>query len=370
MDKFIQIHEVVQVIENSIKKKNFLKVIENLDAVLNLLSGVEAEEDIERSVLKVFQTEVCILREKLLFELSETWNRLLKWTLPPESRKQVGKPRTVTLEITGVEEDLQILARAVQAMYSVNMLESRIKMLCDKILAHFVEGVVTDRNTLLQVIDEIDKYILCVVLNPAGPNQRLLVPPAEAYQKLEEVFIFLHRPLHDIVVHEIEHEGQDPVSVTLVEKIGEVIVKRLFEAIYNGCLSHAIPRSGTHSWDSFNELVTLTEQFQDMLCRHKFMAIEKACLMDYLNNVNNLFANIKSQEILKKAHEFMTQELLNSIVISAEHPLGNERGDENRERTKFVKKCREEVGTSTLKLPTCQIRCATTCALLLTVTHL
>merc|ERR550532_629805 len=59
VDKFIQIHEVVQVIEHSIKKKSFLKVIENLDAVMNILSGVEAEEELERSVQKVFQTEVC-----------------------------------------------------------------------------------------------------------------------------------------------------------------------------------------------------------------------------------------------------------------------------------------------------------------------
>jgi len=65
---------------------------------------------------------------------------------------------------------------------------------------------------------------------------------------------------------------------------------------------------------------------------------------------------LKAEEILKKAHEFMTQELMNSIQISAEHPLGHPHNEDERDRERFVQHCREDAGTSHYKLPTCQIR--------------
>jgi len=79
------------------------------------------------------------------------------------------------------------------------------------------------------------------------------------------------------------------------------MTKRLFECIYNECLSHAIPQnsSGSDKWDKYNETVRLTERFQDMLSGLKLVSSNEMSLLDYLNNVNTLFANIKSQEISK-----------------------------------------------------------------------
>ena len=358
VDRLLQAHELLKSVDRGIKGKRFLASIENLDAVHNLLSRLDVEEDLERNVQKVLQTEVCILRERLLYELSETWNRMLKWTLPPDSRKDADRPRTVTFEVTDMESDKDILSSVVQAMQSVNMLDLRIRKLCDNFMEYMVKSVVTDRNTLLQVIDELEKYTLCVVINPAGQSRQLLVPPAEAFQKLEQLFTFLHRPLAHIAVGEMLAGSDEPQRVLLIEKIGQKMTKSLFECIYNECLSHAVPQNNTadNQWEKYNETVRLTEQFQDLLASLGFLSGQQTTLMDYLNNVNTLFANIKSQEILKKAHEFMTQELMSSIQISAEHPLGPPHNQDEHDRERFVQDCRVEAGTSHYKLPTCQIR--------------
>ncbi len=359
VDSLLQIHQMIQDIDSGIRSRCFLKSIENLDAVHNLVGSLDVEEDIERNVQKVLRTEICVLRERLLFGLSETWNHLLKWTLPPDHRKASCRPRTAILEATDNEAEKEILASTVQAMHSVSMLEGRLKTFCDRVLRYFVESVITDRKSLLQVIDELERCTLRVIISPVPEHQREArqpVPPREAFQKLEQVFTFLHRPLCNIPVTK-SSGGDSPATVTLVEQVGQLLCKRLFECIYNECLSHAVPQGGgAGQWDAYNELVALTEQFQDSLIRLKFLSPDHATLMDYLNNVNTLFANIKSQEILRRAHQFLTQELLSSVQISSESPLGKVKGQDGGATEEFVKECREQAGTSNLKLPKCQIR--------------
>ncbi len=83
---------------------------------------------------------------------------------------------------------------------------------------------------MLQVIEETEKYI-CVVLSPTlGATARVAVPPVEVFMKLEQIFLFLHRPLHNIIVHETEvKDGSGKTrAVTLVEKIGALLCKKLF----------------------------------------------------------------------------------------------------------------------------------------------
>lgn len=356
VDTFLQIHNVVQAVEMSIAKQAYTRSLEHMQSLQKLMSSlnIDVEQESERRLMQLFDTESCIIREKLLFALSETWNGMLKWSLPSATR--TNKPRTVTLEVTDVERHKEVLTCTVQAMHDVQMLQSRLKTLCERLVSYFIEPVVIDRNTLLQVIEETEKYI-CVVLNPMPPGvAKQAVPPVEVFMKLEQIFLFLHKPLHNIIIREKSGEGDRIVGVTLVEKIGSMICKKLFECIYNQCLCYTIPRN-SRQFDKFNEIVTLTENFQDLLTRLHFLSSEYSTLMDYVNNVNSLFANIKSQEMLRKAQEFMTQELMTSVEISSEHPLGMPaKGGALHPQEQFVRDCKERAGTMNYKLPTCQIR--------------
>lgn len=347
VDRLVQVHEVLQTIAEGVRERYFLRAIEHLEAVNNLIARVRCQEELEHSVRKVLQTEICILREKLLYELGETWSKLLKWT-PSEAHAPSGK---VSLEVSQAEGHRDLLTTTAQAMSSVGMLDSRIKGLCDRLMVCVVKGVVSDRSTLLQVVDEADTYQLILQSVTASPLSP--VPPSEAFQKLEQVFLFLHRPLHDIIV-----KGESGKQAgTLVEKIGENICKKLFECIYNECLSAAIPKTGIQYWGQYNEIVLLAEKFEDFLQDlDYFTPGGHDSLMDHLNNVNNLFANIKSQDLIRRAHEFMTQELMNSVQISMEHPLGNIKGTESEARESYVRDCKEKSCTQKYKLPTCQVR--------------
>ena len=335
------------------------------------MDKVDVENDLEIGLQKHLRIELCLIREKLLYELNETWDAMLKWTLPAESRRMADKPRQITLEVTGVETHLETLSCTVQAMHKVQILESRVKLFCDRLIRLFIEPVVQDKNTLLQVIDETEKS-LCVVIQPACSAAAVKVPPLEVFQKLEQIFTFVHKPLQFIIIRgetveqplnpqqQRDNDGKAMLKKQdlLVEQIGCCICKKLFECIYNDCLSHAIPRSA-RQYENFNEIVASVEQFQELLTKLQFMSSDEASLLDYLNNVNTLFANIKSHEILKKASEHMTQELTQNVTrICSENPLGLPQSEAgvSHPTEAFVKECKQKVGTASLKLPSCQVR--------------
>ena len=175
--------------------------------------------------------------------------------------------------------------------------------------------------------------------------------------------MFLHKPLSSIHINEAM-PGQPELQhkVPLVKQFGEHISKGLFDCIFNDCLAHMIPSSNCN-WEQFNQVVMLTERFQELLLSMNFVSTGDSTLMDYFNNVNTIFANAKSQTMLKQAHEFMTHDLLNSVQICTDFPLGRDvrhrshrsNGILSDQLLAFITKCRGESGGN-MKIPTCQIR--------------
>lgn len=358
VDRLLHIDQLMTKMEKATSDFEYLAVLDGLESVHSLLSSTDIEEEIEVKVQKVIQTELCIIRERLLYELGEAWNRLVRWTPPSEVRRQARKPQTVTLEFGRDDKQKQLFSTVVMAMLRANMLDSRVKTLSDYLMFYVIEGVVRDHSTLLQVIDEPDRCIICVVISPAGVGQaRRIVPPSEAFLKLEQIFTCLHGVLSSVG---FSHDEEKGAAVTgkdlfLVKKLGRFLAKKLFEYVYDECLSLALPPNGTQ-FEKYNELVAQTEQFQEFLTRLNFLSGEDPSLIDYLNNVNSLFANNKSQEILKRAHELMLQDLFHTAQISSDHPVGILRGQEVPNLEEFVKSCKEKMGTANFKLPKCQIR--------------
>ena len=80
-------------------------------------------------------------------------------------------------------------------MYDMNLLSNRLQVLSTRVMQHFVQAIVCDRNTLMQVVTEANRSILSVVQYPqtekvsergATTTNKSVVPPAEMFQKLEQ----------------------------------------------------------------------------------------------------------------------------------------------------------------------------------------
>ena len=265
------------------------------------MANLEAEYEEEINAQKCLQVELCLLREKLLYALNDTWSSLLKWTLPAETRRATSKSHTVRLEVRLGEEE--VLRCTVHAMASVSILESRLRVFCERLMRHFVEPVVQDEGTLLQVVEDSQQLYMCALAQLSSP--KTLADPIHVIQKLHQVFTFIHKPMANIF---LEGDKNASKEYDLKEKIGAMICKRLFECIYSDCLCHAIPKTAGQ-FEGFGRVVSATEEFQALLIKLGFMLPHQATLMDYLNNVSRLFASVKSQEMVKKAHKLLAQKL-------------------------------------------------------------
>lgn len=312
----------------------------------------------------MLQTEACIQREQLLFQVGETWNDMLKWTLPQESRRNANQPRSTSLEVTASGQNKELMQQVVQAMLEVKMLATRVKVLAERVMANMVEAIVRDKHTLVQNFSHTGQATLCVIQYPQTDKAKQLVPADVLFPKLEEIFFFLHKPLTDIIIREpIPGLPEKKTARLLTQFVGNVLCERMFEYVYKECLTHAIPQDTTVQWDKYHEVIGMTERFQDLLVSLNFIPEGHSGLLDYFNNVNSLFANMKSQGLLREANEMMLQELGQAVEVSTEHPLGKKRPGSSAEGEVitdslyiFVTTAREEMGAGPLKIPTCLIR--------------
>jgi len=363
VDKFIQIHELLTQIDAQLREQRYLNVVTNLEAIHAVVSTVAMETELEASVMKVLQTEVCIARERLLYELGETWNQLFRWMIPVDSRR--SRPLVASLDVARKPSEK---SEIVTAMARVNMLNMRIRTFTERVLTHFVEPIVQFRSAVVQVIDEPTHKTLNVSV-VGGVEKTLPVPPADAFQKLEQVLVFLHAALDGISV-DSSPTGESQMTKPLMEHFGGLFSAKLFDRVYDSCILPSMPTSegGAETWASFGAVMADTEKFQSTLSTLGFLpksseTDDEICsvetLMDRLNNANAKFANVRSQELLRQAHRLMMSELSNSVRVCSERPIGSDRDCSSpaiADLESFVKSCREQAATSGLKLPACQIR--------------
>ena len=91
--------------------------------------------------------------------------------------------------------------------------------------------------------------------------------------------------------------------------------RQVLEGVVKECLSHAIPRS-SKELETFHEIVSITRKFQDKLVGLGFISDSSRTLLDYVENVNVLFANKKCQDILVKARQLMTTDIHDTVLVS------------------------------------------------------
>lgn len=102
-----------------------------------------------------------------------------------------------------------------------------------------------------------------------------------------------------------------------------------------------------------------TKAFQDILVNLKFIPEDDNALEDFVKNINVLFVNKKSQNILLHARDLMKSELHNTVKVSDQHPLGelaekDAPSDKKSRKLELASSC--QLSTDTFKLPPCQIR--------------
>ena len=362
VDAFIQIHVALQSIDAEIRQRSFIKAVSSFETVQPLMRSMTVNHPLELAVVKVLQTELCVTRERLLFELGETWSQLVLWTSSAEGhhdRRQKTSSLTVSLSANKQSQ----LSQVILAMSRVNMLPLRIRTLAEHVLSRFVEPVVCNHTSLVQTIVEAEQAVICVSSIPSPATEQIPVPPSDSFQKLHQILSFVHKMFAGITLHD-----NDGKPVPLIQKIGKLISNKLFNLVYDNSILPAMPIASGNSETStsFSGIMADTEQFhanlEELGLLPTFSAdgdnIGMESLVDRLNNANAKFASIRAQELMHQARQLMQLEMLESVHVSTDLPVGDDISCEGRscELDVFVKSCREQTSGSGLKLPACHVR--------------
>ena len=327
------------------------------DAVLlvqTLLSQrVYGHED-EIKILSAIQIESQIQMEKLINDLSEKWKELIVWTVPDEKVKEGTRKTELKLNIKG--DNSNLLDKVVLGMKKIKILDDKMKKFSERLLSQIIEPLMKYSACEVSDSETFQAKILTVIVS--GGSDTPAPSPLEMYGHLDKVLRFLNPNLLYVVVGEGVTENDPPF--TLMDKLGSLIAEQTLTLAVKECLIRSIPTSNK-DLEQFNSVIAMTEEAHKQLVKLRFILEDNKMLLEFIGNVNVLFANKKCQEILEKARGLMTTEVHNTTIVSHDKPLGElpplvdgMGGGKKAKRDNLA--VESPLSVNTFRLPKCHVR--------------
>jgi len=230
------------------------------------------------------QIEASIMKQRVMHELREAWNKLLHWELPsvddlqPQTAVKTADHPTLTstLNLTGVGgggEHRRSASGVTAASSKLGTLGSDVSKLCDRLLSRFVRRVTRDATARVHVVDTQQARTASIRTATTPPSPAASVPElSQVFDKLEQIFSFIGGALASVrltdeVDSAVENPPTPPGPDSLAGKLGEELIDRVFDCVYTDCLSHIV-QSSTTSWPTLDKISQLAERFQTNISRH------------------------------------------------------------------------------------------------------
>lgn len=363
LDHLVKMNDLLQTVESSLSGKEYTTTTESVEAIETLLSQVQG--DLPENAIKVLtaiNNRCLIQKQKLVFDLSEMWSEDVRWTLPKDGADQ-KTPVKVELMVASGNKVKKRLRRAFEPMWKLGVLPNKLRVFGQRFLRHMVAAIVVGGKVAVKVNTSNDQKP-SVVITVVKPGQDVSnVTLLSVLTSLTGVFTAISEHLLGLELPGCDSSG----TVPLMRKLGEIISVDCLDLIIQNCLSKTIP-SSARELDSYGDVIMQTETFRDTLVSLQFISVENTTLMDYVNNVNVLFASKQCQDALEMARSLLVSDIHNMVLIRHDTPLGqsNVKGFGRSGTKKSVKmnaneplSCNTKLSANTFTLPTCNISVST-----------
>lgn len=295
--------------------------------------------------------------QKLITDLSEKWKDMIQWTVPDEKGKasESDSIRKTELRVNTKGGKADLLDKVVIGMKKMNILDEKMRKFGDNLLKFVIEPIM--RYGQCEVTESETSSSKILTVSVKNEEESGFPAPQEMFGKLDKVLQFLNPNLLYVVIGEAASENTNPR--TLMTVLGDLIANQTLELAVKQCLIKAIP-SSNKELEEFGNVIIMTEEVQKHLIKLCFIQPGNTILVDYVQNVNVLFANKKCQEILEKARRLMTTEVHNTIVVSHDKPLGElptlVEGVGRKKPRRDELAVESPLSGNTFRLPKCHIR--------------
>ena len=322
----------------------------------------QVQGDLPENAIEVLTAikDTCIIQKrKLMSDLSEMWSENVRWTLPKDGADHKTAVK-VELMIASDDEVKQDLCQAFEPMWKLGVLPDKLRVFGKRFLRHMVASIIVGGRVVVKVNSGNDQKPSVVITVMTPDKDASAVTLLSVLSSLTGVFVAINEHLLGLELPNDDSSG----AVPLMRKLGEIISADCLDLIIQNCLSKTIP-SSARELDSYSDVIVQTETFRDNLVGLQFISAENTTLMDYVNNVNVLFASKQCQDAFENARSLLTSDIHSMVLIRHDDPLGdiNAKGFGRIGSKKSLKtnekdplSCSTKLSTNTFKMPTCNIR--------------
>lgn len=252
------------------------------------------EEGKNAQIYISLQRELSQRHDKLKKVLNDKWHTIFVW-----------KPKRITADTNTLHLSLTVMKNQIlqvsEAMKELNIWERMVHSFVKQLLAAFCSPFVSLQDRLI-IVEEGEEAISVCFKQHTSP-----CTISEIFSCLLNLFQF------------VEGIISDDGWLSGIQKVMEEILPNL---LIEKCLSNSVP-STVEELSSYDQVISLTEEFEKTLVKMKFLSPDFDQLSKYVKNINVHFSKKQVEDILVQARNILSQPLHDTKLMKHEDVLEN-----------------------------------------------
>ncbi|KAJ0182253.1 hypothetical protein K1T71_001622 [Dendrolimus kikuchii] len=288
----VQCGKYVKEFDDGREAQSFSRAIE---AVYDLLQYIEVPAEGFKHLDLYTNTKNTgqLIWDSLLHDLFSEWERLVCWTNKPGTKKSVI---TITLNLDTSRPVIDVL----------NALD-KSKKLNEKV-SEFAQFLL--KEVLIPII-----HNECVVFAETDELMTLTINHKANYMPEYDAVISNLRLLFHYLSNKLNADFDK--DTTIMKMIGKEISVEFSEILVKDCLIETIPNN-INELQSYGKITSQIEDFQRFLYIVSFFPDESFSILQYVKNIDILFASKSSQYFLETARTIMLKDLSLTMSIGVD----------------------------------------------------
>lgn len=318
LSQVIEIHSGLVSSSKDISSKCFLKAAAQLNATEKNLSDVLSAYGDSVKVFLDLQTRHVALKEQLMQDMQTGWLENFRWNVVKEGAFGADDEAAVELLLVSSKELKSQMQDVVGAMDRTGTLDANLKTFGEKLVKLFLKPLLAVPGVMITSSADLAWNRLRIVMPSAGAKKgatQKVPDAAHMLHEIESIFVFLHQCFNEYSTPDTADGGlgKEGPEIPLMARLGQHLANELVDLVISECVCKAVPSKRVDLKD-FQVVIAATKTLQQKLSSMRFL--DDAKLLDYVNNVDLVFANKKCQEILERARDLMKSEIHNEISVS------------------------------------------------------
>ncbi|XP_013177174.1 PREDICTED: centromere/kinetochore protein zw10 homolog [Papilio xuthus] len=306
LNDVLQIGNFVKEFDVGREFQSFVKAVE---AVSDLMRYIEEPAEGVQDLLLFDSTKntAHLILDNLIHDMFEQWDRMIVYSSDPGPESTIIKIN-VTLDKTLSTLDV------LKALDKCGKLLEKVTQLAQFILSEVLIPIIHYDCTVFAETDEL----MTVTINY---RDNFKPPYFDVITNLRLFFHYLSNRLNVIILS---------IGEPIITMIGRLISEEFRDILVNDCLIDTIPNN-INDLQIYGKITGEIEDFQRFLYMVKFSHDEDFTILNYINNIDVLFAAKSSQHFLETARSIMMKDLSVSMSIGVENIPVNSIDDEKSE---------------------------------------